>query len=103
MRVVLATGQLAATVAAQPFGDTALTLLHLLERERVAAIADEARELRLVERVAFAFHEPARLADERRDYLDRAGLLPTREAAHDQGLRLLAAFQRAGFTQDTPA
>jgi hypothetical protein len=98
MRVVLATGQRVADVALQPFADTALTMLHLLERERVEQLDAEARELRLVERVALAFHEPQRLNDERRGFLDRAGLLPSHDDAHDAGRELLAQALRAGIT-----
>jgi hypothetical protein len=101
MRVVLLTGAIVAQVAAAPFADTALTMLHVLERDRVAQLRAEAEELRLVERIAFAFHAPKELDGIRRAFLDRAGLLPTADEAVDAGARLFAAVEKLGWVPNT--
>jgi hypothetical protein len=62
---------------------------HLCQRLRIDALSRDTESLQLAKRIAFAFHEPKRLEDERYDLLDRIGRLPTREDAMERGLKTL--------------
>lgn len=80
-------------------------LWHLLPLEReeaeAARVVREAEELRLVGRLAYAFHEPAKLQGEHRAFMDRVGeqlgLVPSAEQARAEGAELLALARAQGW------
>jgi len=87
----------------------ALWQLFPLEREELRAqrVTRESEELRLVGRMAYAFHEPAKLQEEHRAFVDALGLLPSAEQALAEGAEMLALARAQGWivapTDATPA
>jgi len=77
----------------------ALWQLLPLEREeqRAQRITREAEELRLAGRFAYAFHEPAKLKEEHREFVDSLGLLPSAEEALAEGAEMLALAREQGW------
>lgn len=93
MRVAVATGRPVLDVARDPFAWTAVTFARLEDLDRQATATRDAEELRLAERIALAFHEPAKLAAERRALADR---LRPRVSAADARARARQLAQRLG-------
>ena len=99
VRVARAFGQSPITVAQAPFAETAWTLLHLLDLERLDALRANAQGLQQASQTALAVNEPKllaresdRLAQEARALF--AGNVGDVQAARARGLALVEKLRR---------
>jgi len=99
-RVARAHGQDFVAQALRVFAATAYAFYLMLLGEREEALARETADLRRAELTNLAVWDPERLAAERQDLMDRAGLLPSAEEARSESARLDEVVRRMGWLPD---
>lgn len=72
-----------------PYHETLYAYYHLSEHKWIDALTRDAEGLQGAKRTAIAFHQPQDLEDERRDFLDRVGALPSHEDALAIGYKMI--------------